>query len=119
MPFQKPAKLPPYIVGHPQTRSFPFVTQYNFLPTRGPRHHLNGSQGVGHGQTFSPDDEVAAAAHFRKLAKAFERPATLGLCERFSIPAVLSEEKAKVLKELDDVTPPQVGHESRVSQIAR
>jgi hypothetical protein len=54
------------------------------------------------GRPFSPDDEVAAAKAFRKLAKAFERPDTFGLCERFSILAVLSEEKAKVLKELDE-----------------
>jgi hypothetical protein len=55
------------------------------------------------GRPFSPDDEAAAAKTFRKLAKAFERPDTFGLSERFSILAVLSEEKAKVLKELDDV----------------
>jgi hypothetical protein len=53
---------------------------------------------------FDPRLEMVDAKNFRKLAKAFEHSDTMGLCERFSILAVLSEEKAKVLKELDDVS---------------
>jgi hypothetical protein len=53
---------------------------------------------------FDPRHELVDAKDFRKLAKAFEHSDTMGLCERFSILAVLSEEKAKVLRELEDVS---------------
>jgi hypothetical protein len=51
---------------------------------------------------FSPDEESRQARQYRTLAAAFEKAGTMGLCERFSILAVLSEQKAKVLRELDD-----------------
>jgi len=38
------------------------------------------------------------------LAAMFESADTMGLCERFAILAVLSEQKARVLKELEDVS---------------
>jgi hypothetical protein len=56
------------------------------------------------GRRFDPKNELADAKNFRRLAKTFEHGDTLGLCERFSILAVLCEEKAKVLKELDEVS---------------
>lgn len=51
---------------------------------------------------FSPDDEADQASQFKTLATMFEQPETMRLCERFSLLAVLSEEKAKILRELQE-----------------
>ena len=53
---------------------------------------------------FSPNYEAKQARKFRMLAAMFESADTMGLCERFAILAVLSEQKARVLKELEDVS---------------
>jgi hypothetical protein len=53
---------------------------------------------------FSPDYEAKQARKFRMLAAMFETADTMGLCERFAILAVLSEQKARVLKELEDAS---------------
>jgi hypothetical protein len=56
---------------------------------------------------FNPDDEAKQARKFRTLAAMFEENGTMGLSERFAILAVLSEQKAKVLKELEEATTSQ------------
>jgi hypothetical protein len=53
---------------------------------------------------FSPNNEAKQARKFRLLAAMFETADTMGLCERFAILAVLSEQKARVLKELEDAS---------------
>jgi len=50
---------------------------------------------------FDPAPEIADAKKFKTLASLFEKPETIGLMERFAILAALSDEKAKILAELD------------------
>jgi hypothetical protein len=66
------------------------------------RHHKSSTDLKPLPNPFSPDEESRQARQFRTLAAAFEKPGTMGLCERFSILAVLSEQKAKVLQELEN-----------------
>ena len=49
---------------------------------------------------FDYEHEQSEAKKFRALASAFEQKDTMGLSERFSILAALSEEKCKILREL-------------------
>jgi hypothetical protein len=51
---------------------------------------------------FDPDYELTEAEKFKDLATTFEHPETMGLSERFSMLASLSEEKARILRELDE-----------------
>ena len=53
---------------------------------------------------FNPDDEAKQARKFRTLATMFETQGSMALSERFAILAVLSEQKAHVLKELEDLS---------------
>jgi hypothetical protein len=54
-------------------------------------------------RSFDPSREIAESKKFRTLAALFQRQETNGLRERFSNLAALSEEKAKILMELDEV----------------
>jgi hypothetical protein len=51
---------------------------------------------------FSSDDEMTQARQFKDLATMFEQPDTIRLCERFSLLAILFEQKAKILRELEE-----------------
>ena len=53
-------------------------------------------------RSFDPSYEVSEGKKFRTLASLFQRPETFWLGDRFSMLAVLSEEKAKILVELDE-----------------
>jgi hypothetical protein len=52
---------------------------------------------------FSPEDEVRQAKKYKALALRLERRHSTNLAERFTILAALSEEKALILQEIDDL----------------
>ena len=50
---------------------------------------------------FDPATEEAHAQHFSVLAELFDRPEHRGLCDRLALLVALSEEKAALLRELE------------------
>lgn len=61
---------------------------------------------------------MAQARQFRDLATMFEQPDTIRLCERFSLLAILSEQKAKVLRELEEAASHRTREEGVYGQLA-
>ena len=52
-------------------------------------------------QPFDPATEEAHAQHFSVLAELFDRPEHRSLCDRLALLVALSEEKAAILRELE------------------
>lgn len=65
---------------------------------------------------FTPDEELKQAKWYKALASRLERNHSSTLAERFSILGVLSEQKAMILREIDEIwaNDSDDAHEARV-----
>ena len=67
---------------------------------------------------FTPDEELSQAKWYKALASKLERRQSTDLSELFSILAALAEEKALILKQIDELRGPG-SHDIHAARVHR